>query len=211
MASVIPMVMGASGNPERMQPGDAAALGSGGTGATTATAAAQNLLQAWEKISDATYSSAAAAPFTGLSGYRMIRGYGRLIPATNSVVLGLRLSSNNGSSYDSTSSRYTWTYNYSAEGLTGQIASSTDSTRFYFFSTISSTDGCWFNFVLSDFNQAAICGINWQFNGRRASTSNAQQGNGGGWYNQTTARDAFQIAFSSGNIASGHIVVEGLI
>lgn len=186
-------------------------VASGGTGANTATAAAQNLLQAWQKISDATYSSVSAASFTGLSAYRQIRVTGRLVPATNNVNFGYRVSTNNGSSYDATAGRYAWRYIYAAEGLTGTFETSTDNTRFYLSSSVNSTDGCWFNFHFYDFNQAVTCATSWQFICRRQATSNAQFGGGGGWYTQATARDAFQIAFSSGNIASGHILVEGLI
>lgn len=211
MASVIPMVMGASGNPERMQPGDAAALGSGGTGATTAMAALQNLGSAWQKIAENTYSSASTAPIISLSGYRMIRGRGRFVPATNNVDIACRFSTNNGSSYDSTANRYRWRYIYAAEGLTGTFETSTSNTQFLLSSSVSSTNGCAFEFNFFDFNQARSCWVSWLFNGQRQGTTNSQFTGGGGWFDLTTARDAFQFYFSSGNISVGHMLVEGLV
>lgn len=181
-------------------------------GASSATAGLQALGAAWLKLDETAITSATASyTLTGLSGFRKLRISGLAVPATTNVAFGLRLSTNNGSSYDATTNRYFWRYVWAAAGLTGGTSQTSDTTRFQLNDGVNSADGVNFELTLHDFNQARNCAADWRASARRQGTTDTQIASGGGYFALATARDAFQLAFGSGNISSAHILVEGLV
>jgi len=182
------------------------------TGASSVTAALQALSSGWRKLDETAITSATAAyALTGLSSYRQLRVSGWCVPVTNNIGFGLRLSTNNGSSYDATSARHFWRTVWAAAGITGTSSQSSDSTRLLMSDGLNNSTGLVFTLNLFEFNQARECSARWDIAARRQGTTDLANAAGGGYYNQTTARDAFQLAFTSGNISAAHILVEGLV
>lgn len=164
-------------------------------------------------LSTQTASSSASLNFTSIitsaySTYMIV--VSNLLPATNGVSFNFRVSTNNGSSYVSTSS-YGWsTFRFNGGGSvptgsgsateiqlnTAQSNSTTSqgfSGTFYLSSPLSST-----RYKTLYGNGSGDSGT---FDGFVTY----------GGYNATTAVDAFQIYASSGNIASGTVSVYGLV
>lgn len=82
--------------------------------------------QGWEKIGYTVLGSTTASiDFTGLSGYRALRVQGSLFAATSGGIMGMRVSSDNGVSYDSGASDYVRTGAYWVGSSPGTNAGST--------------------------------------------------------------------------------------
>jgi hypothetical protein len=165
---------------------------------------------AWEEISRAAYSGAASAPFIGLSAYRQIRARGYLTPATDNVNLNLQVSVDNGANYLAGASEYQRisVFSTGAALSTGTAAATAvvlDSST-----GIGNASGEFisFNLEMYNFNQGTIL---------TGFTNSLFRTNAGAIRRAfvdfdtvgTTARDAFRLIMSSGNL-SGHIVVEGV-
>lgn len=168
--------------------------------------------QLWEHISTTTISSAADWKQADLSAYRRLRVSGYVIGATDGVALSMRTSTNNGSTYDGGASDYTFHRIYGT-GTTAAADGSTGATSVNIGLSggvgNDTGEGCHFTIEAFEFNRAAF--------GRfivSTSTFNTTGayvvGTTGALRVQATARDAMALFFSSGNIASGYVTIEGI-
>ena len=165
-------------------------------------------LSSWETIATLTPSAAASVEQTGLSAYKALRITGtNIIPATDNVNFYIRVSSD-GSTYLST--------NYD---VTLQGGNNTNSTVAFSFENPSSggadignaagDGGLSFSVIINDFNIAQKTKVHGDF--VFGDTSGGMiRGSIGGWQTAQTAMQAIRFVFSSGNIASGTIVIEGM-
>lgn len=131
-----------------------------------------------------------------------------IVPASNTVDLSLRMSTNGGSSYDS-GANYSRTY-FAQSGVTFSGIGTTGQTSILIANSINNTANWSFNGSWRLFNPGGsiykiVDGKGWGL-----AAAARYQFSGGGAYEVTTAVDAFQFFFSSGNIASGTIRVYGL-
>jgi hypothetical protein len=135
-----------------------------------------------------------------------------VLPATNNVTLNMQLSIDGGSSYDTTSGHYAW-----------NIQDFDNSGASYGGSTSDTKIGVQKLGTSNTANNGGICGqllfhnpgsaiykkleyrISFWFQGGELLSSQ-----GSGIYLQTTAVNAFQFLFSSGNMAGGTIRVYGI-
>jgi hypothetical protein len=167
---------------------------------------------AWELIKTTTISSAADWKAVDLGNYRRLRISGYLLGASDGVAITMRTSSNNGSSYDGGASDYSYHRAY-ATGATPASDGSTGATGISVGITGSvgndTGEGCHFTIEAFEFNRASY--------GRfiiNTSTFNTSGdyvvGTTGALRVQATARNAIAIFFSSGNIASGFVALEGM-
>lgn len=168
--------------------------------------------QAWELISTQTASSSASLNFTNLSAYRTLKFTGLLYPATDAVGLNLRVSVNNGATYESGAT-------YQAQSIrgTGAVASAVPTTGATAIQLSPAGDignatneGIQLEFMIHNFNFNSlypfIVGTAYQI----ASDGSQIVGSVGGRWQGSTARNAFQILASSGNLASGYVTLEGI-
>jgi len=163
----------------------------------------------WEPITRVSFSNVASQPFIDLSAYVMWRLTGYVLPLTNGVTIRLRTSSNNGSSYSSGGSDYTFQYDRGTAATADAGTSPVDSALIAPF-TVGNTAGYMATLNVSSyaFNKAQA--------GYVLTTGGGIDGSGGrgvgdvlNTVNLTTARDAFQVFASSGNI-SGFLMLEGV-
>ena len=188
--------------------------------ASASTAASSESIKAYvdaaggsvEVIDTATFSSTANYELTDLSAtyfaYDIICNY--LLPATDNVELWLRTSTNNGSSFDSGSSNY----NYVASRFEASYSSGNSSAAAQI--TLAQN--------LGNSSTRGFYGTIRLINPMDATTYTSCAGNGyfvnatGTYYNvlcggqreSASATNAFQLRFSSGNIASGSLIVLGI-
>ncbi len=175
-----------------------------------ATAQLVTLGASWQKIHEGTISSAASFTQTGLSAYRRLRVSGSFVPVTDSIDLNIQVSTDNGSSYDtgsnyriaSTIAYYSGTFNYNATAIGFIVGGLQDN---------AAGDGVSFAAELFDFNQARKCRALITAGGLRGDNASEHAFATSGTHTGTTARDALRLIFSSGNISTGHILVEGLV
>jgi hypothetical protein len=156
-------------------------------------------------------SSTSAFALNNLSGYRTVNVRGRFRPVNDSVLLLLRTSTDNGSNYDTGASDYA----YQLLRGTGSTVS-VDTDEDYLAVLISPTsvgntsnEGVFFDFTMSEFNQAQEMYLTGTAHMKDAS-ANMMTATIGGRRNQATARDAFTLFFASGNIDVAHITVTGV-
>lgn len=167
-------------------------------------------LKGFEHIREDTFSSDTDWSITGLSAYRDLLILLRAIPATDGVAFYLRTSTNNGSSYDSAGGSYTYQRVY---GFGSTVASDGTSTNAFDIGVTgsigNSSEGVWCVIHIQNFNKTDLLGVNAQT--MYYNTSGAQGlGHVIGTRNTTTARNALQVFFSSGNIASGYGAIFGV-
>lgn len=166
----------------------------------------------WTEIARASPSGVASVAFTDLSAYRYLRITAYLLPASDSVVVQVRDSVDNGSSYRSTSGDY-HIQALSASSTTVTAARVTTGTNMQInANSIGNVagEGLAFTLTIYDFNQAkpAFAFI------QAADVDTAGAicfTNVSGKFTGTTARDALSLFFSTGNIASGQIILEGAV
>lgn len=161
----------------------------------------------WVTIGTLTPSAVASVEQGSLSGYDAIRITGRALrPATDNVTFAIRLSSD-GATYLSTNYDVTVRDNNSANSTTSFNISDPAGTN-----NIGSAagDGALdFSITLTSFNAAQKTKCMGHFVYGDASGS-LIKGSVRGWHSGQTAMQALQFAFSSGNITSGSITIEGL-
>lgn len=169
---------------------------------------------AMTQISIQTPSNVASVSFTNLSttyNYYIIV-FNQILPATNNVTLAMQVSTNNGSSYIGTSGAY------SAAGVgekvgsgVGGIGSNSVTNIQLNYSGVSSTygfSGTYFLHAPADSSKYTV------IQGTHAcpdNGSNQIMGMTGGTRLAAEADNAVQFTFSSGNIASGTIILYGVI
>lgn len=166
----------------------------------------------WELIGTATPSGVSSVDFTGLSAYRMLRLTGRIAPATDDVIAYLTTSTNNGSSFDSGASDYpSLRTSFSAPNAASITAAALPGMALSITGVgnggneLLNIDSA----VLFDFNKSAICDYSFCTNYFNAS-GNAIRSITTGRRASTTARDAIRVAFTSGNISTGFLILEGV-
>lgn len=177
-----------------------------GTGANPAWADASG---AWTLIGTYTASSSATLGVTGLSGYKAIRiTVCSIKPATDAANLKLEFSNDNGSTHGVQTDTQQ-VQGSSAGTITSGSGTTTD--RYVALSVTSAAGEAAINGVITitNFNVAARAGFVSQL-GYQASGAGTRLSLFYATINNTTARDALRFAFSTGNIASGNIVVEGI-
>jgi hypothetical protein len=124
--------------------------------ATDEAAARTTLGYKWEPITQNAVTNAASWSATGLSAYRMLRLTLKLRSAVSDAFINFRTSSNNGSSYDSTSGDYLTT-NLIGNGTTVVSASNSEAAFTLSGSGSTSPLAASHTVILSDFNQAEYC------------------------------------------------------
>ena len=170
------------------------------------------MMSPWEVIDRSTFSASADWSVTDLSAFRTLRASGLVVPATDAVGLWLRTSTDNGSTYDSGVSDYGWQNDFGtgAAGATSALDAA-DSEIELHPATIGNgaQEGMTFELTFHDFNQAT--------NGRVLGRVGAVKDDGTfavgtvmGQRLSTTARDALTLLHSSGNIATGYGLLEGM-
>ncbi len=180
--------------------------GAGADPAFESLPAATNL---WKFISETSLSSAAQWAATGLGSYRALRITGlNLLPATDAVLLDMRLSSDNGSTYISTS--------YIVDGAvaTDRIPLVYNASAGWKVSNSSSRGGATFSHTVMNFGSAqrttvypsSYFGVIYGMDGGGSNHTNGWHG----YHDSQTAMNAVKIYFSTGNIASGTIILEGM-
>lgn len=175
-------------------------------------------LNAWTLIEKRVITVAVAtADFTGLGAYRAIRILGmNLIPQSNQVSLRFKISSDNGATYLGGS--------YAGNSLTGSDPDAVKSRNTAnngfemrsasnvatdFMGNAGGDGGVDFDAILTSFNVAQKTKFRalLEFG---ADSGGLQTAVIQGWHGAQTAMNALQLLFSSGNINSGVILLEGL-
>lgn len=177
---------------------------------TDAAAARATLNVGWETISTTTLAAAASYSATGLSAYRMLRVHALVVPATDAVSGLWRTDANGGASFDAGATDYT--YQIMKGRAAALIADGVTSNGIYMNDTTTISNaagiGMWFNITFTEFNKAYNGLAIWN-GGYRDSTGIVNNINGAGYRVNAVARDAIQFLFSSGNISTGVITLEG--
>lgn len=170
--------------------------------------------QAWEEIAKGAVTSVPSLDFIDLGAFRRLRLKATLFPVNDAVNLQLRTSVNNGGAYDSGSGFYAEQID-AIEGTTRTVAAlSGASATAYFISAGAGignalNEAIEFTVELSNFNAAEYSFIT----NEAIFISNTGvfvRCDNGGTRSSAVARNAFRVLFSSGNIARGHYVLEGV-
>lgn len=166
---------------------------------------------AWEIISIQSVSGVASVIFTDLSPYRHLRFSGWAQPATDGVSVGVRTSTNNGSSYDAGVNDYGLQYHRATNTTTTAAAASFDRMFFNAATLVGNNTQESISFFIDifEFNKARfnkfVGQTFWQDAAGAYSSATIT-----GERLQATARDAFNFTFTTGNIANGHFYLEGI-
>lgn len=185
------------------------AKGTGGQGLRTNIAGTGlEYTAGWEVIEIASPAGVASYSKTGLGNYRKIKIEGWFLPATDNTALLLRTDANGGASFDT--SGYVYVF-LNASGTSTGVNNGSDTAMYLSVSGRNNTTdgGILVSALLDDFNQAKYAKMV-AYAGHYSSAPAYTLTN---FYNQrqdSNARDAIQILFSSGNIAASHFIVSGL-
>lgn len=166
----------------------------------------------WELISTTAIAAAADWKEINLSAYRVLRIRGYVLPDTDSVFFRLRTSTNNGSTYDGGASDYDWSNLY---GIVSTANFGEDADDQHINVGMSGAvgnaagEGVTFDVTIHNFNKALFAQL---LGNSSAITVSGVYSSGvvSGRRKSATARDALSLFFSSGNIASGFITLEGI-
>lgn len=170
------------------------------------------LVKTWETIQSKTFSADADWSIADLSAYMVLRVSGLFVPATDAVALHLLTSTNNGVSFDVGASDYGWQNDYGtgAAGATSALdAADSEIELTQANAGNGAQEGVTLDLTIFDFNQAANCRAIGRV-GTVLDTGSFAVGTVMGQRLSTTARDAFRIICSSGNIATGYALLEGI-
>lgn len=165
----------------------------------------------WTKLSAQTISSVSSISFTGLSSaYRSyILDLQNVIPATDGAALYFRVSTDNGSTFQSTS--YVSTIIASASDGTSGVVTQTSAIQFTSSASNNSSYGFSGQVKIGDLASASLrkpVVLNGTY---RAQGGTASSVNGGGYWDDATAINAIQFIASSGNLSTGSITLYGLV
>jgi hypothetical protein len=165
---------------------------------------------AWELIGDYSFSAVASFPVINLSPFRKLRLGGMVVPSVQTG-LQVRISNNNGSSFDSGAANYA--FQHWSSGAGASVTSASGTTNGISLSCGLQVDAgiyAAFNAVLEGFAGTAITAV------RSIAQANAQQGGttcngqGIGNYSVLTGRNAIQILPGAGGTITGTLTVEGV-
>lgn len=190
--------------------GDTAIFVSEGSGNWRCLAYSRNAPpQGWEKIADYTPSALSSIDVTGLSAYRKLRISGYMLPATDGADAFARVSVDNGANWLQGGTDYSY-QTLLATGVAVSSASGNGSRLELGTTNIGNAagEGIRFSLELDNFNKN-LAALGDGSSEHKNSAGSVAIGKLGTWCNGTAARNAVQIAFSSGNIASGFVTVEG--
>lgn len=155
--------------------------------------------------------------FTGLStsAYQIYYVEVQLLsPVTNAVTLELRTSTNNGVAWDSSAGNYAWAGSSSTSAAVSAIGSTSDTSLGLTAATVNSSSQCWvsgwirvmMNNATGNYTQV----ISQLTYSNTTGVSNVTLAQVSGQRSSTTATNAFQLIFSSGNLASGFAKLYGI-
>jgi len=188
--------------------GDASTSASGNGVVVDSTSSAGG---AWELISTATASNSASIAFTDLSSdyicYQII--IDKLVPSTDDVLFNVRTSSNNGSTYDST------TGDYAGNLVSGSSSESSGSSaigisfRATGLGNTSQEQSNWIVTLCGHGLSDSYTTIHTQGIAQRSNDTTAYT-QGGGWRKQNSIVDAISFYMDSGNISTGIFKLYGL-
>tara|TARA_R100001129_G_scaffold167012_1_gene134388 strand:+ start:1014 stop:2912 length:1899 start_codon:yes stop_codon:yes gene_type:complete len=206
----------ASGNPAHVATGSSGqVLTSNGAGAAPTFQAAGGGLN---HLTTATASSSASLDFTSLitSTYDVyLITLDEIMPATHAADLYLRLSGDNGSTFSSTNYAYVTDVLNKHNHNDSVVRTSTGGRGL---AQIELMNGAAVNqgqgvsgsiYLFSPLNTALQVSLRWSFIGNH-SDKNIKVVDGAAKEETSSARDAFQILFHTGNIASGTVRVYGI-
>lgn len=172
----------------------------------------------WVWISRQSAVGLSAVEFTGLSTYARYRiDMHGVLPSNDGVSLFMRVSTNNGSSYDSGAA----TYNYVLSSVKGAGTAQDIGGAATAFILVGNSSG-WFmdnggaisawngHVELYNASQAAHFHAQWKLSGGENSASDWTQHNGSGRYNAAVNVNAARIAVGSGTFTTGIFDLYGL-
>lgn len=169
----------------------------------------ENAKISWETVFSGSVPPGASFPVIDLAPFRILRFRGALFPATNSVNVFARLSTNNGSSYDAAANYPSLITDQTngAPSPAGQYLTADAGIRLNS-GAVPTVGGIDVDLTVSEFNQARRCSFKQdaaQIDAALLIRSFVIRGS----YTGTTARNAIQFIASSGNI-SGWMNIEGV-
>lgn len=155
-----------------------------------------------------------ALNFTDLGAYRTLDVSGILYPQNDAVSILLQISTDNGATYVTTNS-YVW-QSGRAQGTTVSATNGAGLVNSIQISPAgdvgnAAQEALQFSFKIHNFNAATLYPFLTGFAYQIPSDGSQLVGNIGGRWAGTTARNAFRILASSGNLASGYVIVQGEI
>lgn len=167
---------------------------------------------AWEMISTVAPANVASVNWTDLSAYRKLRLTGYLRPVTDSVAILLRTSTDNGANYAAGASDYYYQSIVGAD-TTPVAARSTGQSGFPLGPAgligNATEAGLSFEMSIENFNAGRGAWFISKWTAVRAA-GDIISGVVGGKRLNATARNALRLICDSGNIAEGHVTIEGL-
>jgi hypothetical protein len=169
-------------------------------------------------ISSATASSSASINIALTGGYDIYELHILTArPATDGAESYLRTSTNAGSSFDSGSSDYSWTYQYAYDNAVARVDSTDTSggpataAQIELYQNVGNGIDEFFSAVIRIIKPSAARYTTLDFNGNCISQyGNSVTVNGMGVRRSAADVDAIQFLFSTGNITSGQFVLYGL-
>lgn len=161
--------------------------------------------QSWELITTHVFASD-ASPFTvtDLSPFKSLRVHGFMRPGTDAVAFSMRTSNDNGSSYDSGASDYSYDIGAGEVTNSAMVVATNIGNQ--------GSEGLNFDLTFTMFNtgigRTMVVGIG----SYRTSVAGAPFTRVvfTGTRNSTTAQNALQFYASSGTMAAGYITIEGI-
>lgn len=186
---------------------DGKVLTDNGAGADPAFESLPTPTNIWKFISETSISSSAQWAATGLGSYRALRIIAmNIIPATDDVKIMMQFSSDNGSTYLSTN------YASNIGGVTDHIPIYYTTTAGQGVGNTASQGGATFERKILCFSasQRTIAPAVGATHFARSSGGHVIFPDNYGYHDSQTAMNAVKIYFSSGNIASGTIILEGM-
>jgi len=169
----------------------------------------------WEKIAVVTPSNVASQNFTDLGAFRQLRCSGWLRPVTDGVTLILRTSKTNGASYDLGAADYNFIAIYASVGSVAAATATGTGINLNSGQNVGNAlnYGIRTTIELAEFNQASPTKALIRSGFVSSSGVIAQSSiEGSQWAAAAIGvTNAFQILLSTaGNIAAGHLVLEGV-
>lgn len=168
----------------------------------------------WKLIGTQTAANSATIDFTGLSStyamYCIVIDSAK--PVTDAVTFQIRTSSNNGTSYDSGASDYSYSGYYMNQNSNGSGIYSAAAAQIVCTNTIGNAANEYLVGVLELINPSGTAtarNMLWRF-GYLSESSDNRQGTGYGRRIASASYNAVRLFFSSGNISSGTFTLYGL-
>lgn len=168
-----------------------------------------NLGVAWERIADQVVDDAAAVEFGGLGVFTMLRAVLQFRPANDAQIVSVRLSVDNGLTYESAFGDYETVRTYSTAASTGEVGGLSSTMIISESVGNQEGEGAAISLVITNINHAS------RTRGFGHSVFRAPDGvlttcSFVAECTEPLAHNAIQFRFGTGNIAVGRIILEGL-